>query len=250
MLAGCPKPVKPAPTSAGPLLERLDAHAKNVESVRADVKISMELGEDIELTTGQSKGKFNGVLTAASEARMRMEVFSPLGPVMYIMALSGRIVTALVPFSGEYARADVTDPGIAGPLAVLPVSLEELPELARGVIPLRSGQRKEIEDEAGRGMLVIQDSEGAEMQRVVFDPEGGWPIEARYAGSGEETDAVVIQFQQYQSVDEIALPTLIQVNAGSRGTASMTLKNIELNPELPEDLFEIPPPPGHTPTPN
>lgn len=256
--SGCPKTPTPAPTAEGPLLQRLAAHAERVDSVRADVKIEMELSDDVDVPGAQRKGKFSGILTAASESRLRIEVFSPLGPVAYIMALSGRIVTAIVPFSGEYARADVTDDAIAGPLAALPVSIQELPELARGVIPLREGSRKEIEDEQGRGVLLIEDPDAeSEIQRVVFDSEGGWPVEAHYAGAKTDgtVDTVVIHFQEYVSVDDsrgdsVALPTQIRVEAGSKGNAAMTLKNIELNPELPEDLFEIVLPTTRTPAPD
>ena len=220
-------------------MQRLAAHAQRVESVRADVRIEMELGEDVEVPGAQRKGKFSGILTAASESRLRMEVFSPLGPVAYILALHGTVMTALIPFSGEYARADVTDDEIAGPLAVLPIEIAELPELARGVIPLREGARDEIEDEEGRGVLVVNAPDGRALQRIVFDAEGGWPVETRYTNGDEE---LVIHFDEYVSVDEVALPAAIRVEAGSRGRASMTLKNMELNPALAPDLFEIPPP--------
>jgi outer membrane lipoprotein-sorting protein len=172
-------------------------------------------------------------MTAADPHRLRIEVISPFGPVVSIVAIEGTYMTALSPMTGQYVRGDLGQGSQRFPVPI-PIALTDLPPILRGVVPLEEGRTREVEGVT----LEVLDAENAVIQTVRFDAEGGWPVEVAWA------DGTVIRFSEYGAVDSVSLPHRLEVDDDRGGTAEVRLSGIELNPSLEDSLFTIEPPAG------
>lgn len=197
--------------------------------------------------------KFKALLTAADNSRLRMEIFSPLGIPAFILAMDGEHVTALSPLSGEYMEVPIDDLAVQGSAGggPIPLPLARVADFARGVVPLMDGARSEEESDTGAPVLVIRDDGGRELQRIVFDAEGGWPGHVSYSDDGQDGSrsvALNVRLADYRAAGngetQAVLPHSLRVEKRGGVHAEMKLSGVEINPDLAAGLFHLEAPPG------
>jgi hypothetical protein len=96
-------------------------------------------------------------------------------------------------------------------------------------------------DAQGRVRIDLPGPPGYAAQRVTFDPDGRLSALETLDASGAVLWSA--QFGAYREVDGSAFAHSIELDVRSGGTrAEITFRNVELNPELPPGIFQLPPP--------
>ena len=264
---GCPKPppLPPPPVGAGgPATQSLAERDQRIDAVRANAVIRTRVPEG---RPGAPGGKLTAiVLAAARPPRARLEVLTPLGTPAATILLADGLFQVYDPFAHRLTKASLDSPEIAAQLGAIPIPLERLPSLLRGVVPLEPGEVTErlAEPEPSDGasadasaseepeeVLVEVRRDGRLVQQVRVHRSGGYPLEEVRFDPQTGLPASRIAFSSYGGAPSpegpVAFPQKITARVyepavtGSVESASVELRlsRIEVDPALPEDSFRL-----------
>ena len=228
--------VAPLPAGDGrpaELLRGLAVLAAERSALRASARVSIE---------GERRASFaRQLLLLERPARLRLEVMGVLGQRVAVLATDGSQYD-LYRAERPGIESGEVHPGILWEVAGLALTPEEAVQLALGA-PLapaetpsiagsaalpEGGVRVELGYRAGDLRRTLEFDAGAALRRyAVFDPAGALVLEARY---GDYRDVGGSRFAHEIAVE---LPA-----AASR--AEIRFQWVELNPELPDELFRLP----------
>ena len=240
LLAGC-RSVPPAtPLPAGDprpeaLLAAWRAHTAGRETLRAVARFAVDApgagqgGEDLALRSRQR-------MWLARPANLRVEVLGFLDTALAVLVTDGSRYAWLETAERRFDEGPVYE-GLLWDAARLDLTPDEAVEVILGapgsdaglfrVAAWAEGRRVRIElaDAAGRVRRRLEFGSGGELTGLVkVDPDGRTAWEAR--------------FDDYVEVGGAPFARRVAVRSAS-GRAELTLRDVELNPTLSEDLFRL-----------
>jgi hypothetical protein len=237
LLAGCRTLVPdalPLPADdprAGALVGRLAASADERRALRGRTRVSID---------GQRGGAFSRQLLAVERpARLRLEVLGMLGQRVAVLATDGASYDLFRAESPGVETGDVHDE-ILWEVAGLPLTPAEAVRLALGA-PLAPSARVDHASElAEQGGIRVELAGPPDASRVTLEFEVGGRL-SRYLVRAPEGDAVLdAHYDDYREVDGMAFAHRIEVEFPFADTrAEIVFQWVELNPELPAELFRL-----------
>lgn len=204
---------------------------------REALRGSARLAVDAEARGGAAPVRLRARQTLALErpARLRIEVQGMLGTTLAVLAVDGEEYALYEAETRRFERGPLQPDllwRVAG-LALLPEEVVEVvlgsPRLAPG-LALRAafaapdgGVRVDLEGDAGEQRALRFDAEGRLRELVTRDPERA---------------AWTATFDDYAPVAGEALAHRVSIDTGS-ARAVLQLRDVELNPQLPADIFRL-----------
>jgi len=227
-------PELPAP-SVRPevLLERLAAGEAAVTTLRALATVRYEG------PTGS--GSASQVIVVALPDRARLEVLSPVGTAVLLLAIRGDGLTLHAPARREYGVGRAT-PDTLGRLIRMPVPPGPLLRLLAGLppLPVRPGDPRVqvVRDERA---VRVESVDGPFWQRLWTGPDGAWVTR----GELGEADTLLLRFQfdDRRLLDAAPFPFLVAVEGVGAGTRlTIRYETVRLNGPVEAELFDLPRP--------
>ena len=184
------------------------------------------------------------ILVAERPARLRVEIQGFLNQTVAVLVTDGDRFELFRAGDQSYEEG-VVHPALLWEQAHLALSPSEAIDLLLGVPAPDPALRPAAAQGDGRGevRLDLADPEGRVRRRAGFDREGRlrW-VEALDAGGERVWRA---EFRDYSLVDGVAFAHDLSLEVVAGGTrAEITLRDVELNPELPPDIFRLRAPPA------
>jgi hypothetical protein len=227
-------PELPAP-SVRPedFLERLEAGETAVTTLRALATVRYEG------PTGS--GSASQAIVVALPDRARLEVLSPVGTAVLLLAIRGDGLTLHAPARHEYGVGRAT-PDTLGRLIRMPVPPGPLLRLLAGLppLPVRPGDPR-VQVVRDERVVRVESVDGPFWQRLWTDPEGAW------LASGElgEAGSLLLRFQfgERRPLDGTPFPFLVAVEGvGARMRLTIRYETVRLNGPVEAGLFDLPRP--------
>jgi len=227
-------PELPAP-SVRPevLLERLAAGEAAVTTLRALATVRYEG------PTGS--GSASQVIVVALPDRARLEVLSPVGTAVLLLAIRGDGLTLHAPARREYGVGRAT-PDTLGRLIRMPVPPGPLLRLLAGLppLPVRPGDPR-VQVVREERAVRVESVDGPFWQRLWTGPDGAWPTR----GELGEADTLLLRFQfdDRRLLDAAPFPFLVAVEGVGAGTRlTIRYETVRLNGPVEAELFDLPRP--------
>lgn len=231
LLAGC-APFRPAPQPVAidplPLIQNLVDRASSVRSLRGLAVVAVESPE----------GDFRGrqALVAAMPDRLRAETLSMFGSPLMIVTVDAKRLRAWLPTRRSFYAGRADAAGLAR-LLRLRTTPRQIVRLLhhRPDVPLDhwTGHRT-----ADGYQLVRQDA--GEVTRLVFDSAKRLVRFELASGAN-----VLIRADWSRFDDQDGFPRSLSLNwPVAQRRMQLTFKSLELNPDLPADIFSLAPPAG------
>lgn len=241
------------------LIEVLDEQREDVHSLRAIAKVRMTLdaptgGEGESFSTSQA-------VLASAPAAFRLDSLSPFG-VSYSAVSDGKSLAVLAPEEGTIYRGEAT-PGTVSSATGVQAGPADVARILLGQPPMpKIETRLAWVSSAHDGGAAKARPGGAGAEVFLHAPSATTPGETVLVGfarapvdggvavpvSFERIDAtgsvrLRARFADHEAIDGHVLPTHIEVSAPG-STASLTYRDVELNPELPSQSFRLVTPAG------
>ena len=227
-------PELPAP-SVRPevLLERLAAGEAAVTTLRALATVRYEG------PTGS--GSASQVIVVALPDRARLEVLSPVGTAVLLLAIRGDGLTLHAPARREYGVGRAT-PDTLGRLIRMPVPPGPLLRLLAGLpaLPVRPGDPR-VQVVREERAVRVESVDGPFWQRLWTGPDGAWVTR----GELGEADTLLLRFQfdDRRLLDAAPFPFLVAVEGVGAGTRlTIRYETVRLNGPVEAELFDLPRP--------
>ena len=189
----------------------------------------------------QGSTKSSQMIVVQSPDRVRIDVMSPFGPSYTVAAYGNRL--------RAYDRGEKvlyvgsTTPENLRKYTRVPLKIEVLARLIRGLPPLISGTGPGRVEAAGSGWLWETEVDGGGHLRVELDREQLRPLRASLSGSSPG-DALFVEFEQYEDVDGVDVPHRIRARLGDGGVVELEYSRIWRAVRLTATAFQIDPPSG------
>jgi hypothetical protein len=242
LAAGCRGPATrlPQPSDAprpGVLLRAWQAQAAERHALRGRASLAVD-GEALRLRTRQ-------ILVVERPSRLRVEVQNPLGQTLAVLVTDG----------GQYelfqagARARETgpvQPGLLWRVAGIALTPEEAIALVLGAPPLDEPLVPQRASTTSQGEIEVElaGEAGRAGHRLVFDAQGRLRRFERLKPRDFELEWSA-SYDGYRAVAGVELAHTIGFQVSSpQARAEIELSDVELNPELPPDIFRLRPDAG------
>jgi len=215
------------------LLERLAAGEAAVTTLRALATVRYEG------PTGS--GSASQVIVVALPDRARLEVLSPVGTAVLLLAIRGDGLTLHAPARREYGVGRAT-PDTLGRLIRMPVPPGPLLRLLAGLppLPVRPGDPR-VQVARDERVVRVESVDGAFWQRLWTGPDGAWPTRGELGEAG--TLLLRFQFDDRRLLDATAFPFLVAVEGVGAGTrVTIRYETVRLNGPVEAELFHLPRP--------
>ena len=227
-------PELPAP-SVRPevLLERLAAGEAAVTTLRALATVRYEG------PTGS--GSASQVIVVALPDRARLEVLSPVGTAVLLLAIRGDGLTLHAPVRREYGVGRAT-PDTLGRLVRMPVPPGLLLRLLAGLppLPVRPGDLR-VQVVRDERVVRVESVDGPFWQRLWTGPDGAWLTGGELGEAG--TLLLRFQFGDRRLLDGTPFPFLVAVEGvGARTRVTIRYETVRLNGPVEAELFDLPRP--------
>jgi outer membrane biogenesis lipoprotein LolB len=198
------------------LLAALDARASERQALRGRARIAVDADDGVRLRGSQ-------VLVLERPDRLRVEILGFLGETEVVLTTSGESYELFLVGEQRYESGTLY-PGLLWDVARIDLEPREVVDLLLGAPIPDGGVRLEL---AG----------GGEREAFVFDAEGRLRHLERTRRGRAPWEA---RFGEYETVAGTPLAHAIAFErAGAR--AEVSLRDVELNPALPERLFRLRP---------
>ena len=241
LAAGCRGPVPASPLPAGDprpdaLLAAWQAHTADRESLRAVARLAVDApgaragGEDLAFRSKQR-------LWLSRPAKLRVEVLGFLDTALAVLVTDGERYALLE--SDRFEEGPIYD-GLLWDAARLDLSPEEAVEVILGA-PDRGGDWRRSGAWQVGDRVRIELAEGAARRTLEFGPEGELLVLSATGGDGRA--AWHARFDDYVPLDGVPFARRISVESDA-GRADLVLRDVELNPTIPEDWFRLEAPEG------
>lgn len=239
LLLGCRTAIPPAiPLPADDprpraMLAAWEAHAAARRGLRGVAKLAVDGGTDGVRLRGKQ------VLVVERPARLRVEILGFLNQTAAVLVTDGDTFEFFDAEERRFERGEV-HPGLLWEVAHLALTPEEAVGLLLGA-PLPEEELVVASARtAGEGGLrvALADATGAVRREVAFDAEGRLREVAALRGDG------VVEwragFDDYELLDGMPFAHEISLDVLAGHTlATLSLRDVELNPELPDGLFRL-----------
>lgn len=239
--AACASPVPPQPLPPDDpqpvlLLQEWFGRASQRTGLRGLARLAVDRQEgDVHLRGKQ-------LILLERPAKMRVEVLGFLNQSLAVLVTDGEQYEVYRAENQAYESGEVganwlwNEAGIAlSPEEAVAVLLGA-PVGETSLVPARADR-----DHHGRTRIELVDAGGVARQRVTFDAAGRlYGIELF---DGAEDALWSAQFREYRDVEGSPFAHAIQLDVAAGLThAEISFRDIELNPDLPSELFELRPP--------
>lgn len=179
------------------------------------------------------------ILVLERPARLRVEILGLLNQTLAVLVTDGDRFELFNARDRSYQTGDVT-PGLLWEQAHLALLPEEAIDLLLGAPAPdpRLQPKAAFGDGAGGVRFDLADTSGAVRRRADFDVEGRlrW-LEALDEGGRRLWRA---EFRDYARLGEVVFAHTLDLEIDAGGTrAEIRLRDVELNPELPPDIFRL-----------
>lgn len=214
------------------LLASLDERAAERHALRGRAHLAVDSDDgDVQLRGSQ-------ILAVARPDRLRVEVQGFLSQTQAVLVTDGGAFQLLVPAEGAFHSGPVY-PGLLWQVARIDLEPVQVVELVLGT-PLpdhRLPLRRALATPEGGVRLELSDAAGSRRETLAFDAEGRLRRLERHAG-GERLWQV--RFDEYAPIAGTPFAHRIALDFEHSGTrVELSLRDVELNPELPEALFRL-----------
>jgi hypothetical protein len=207
-------------------------HAAQRHALRGSARLAVD-GEQLSVRARQ-------ILVVERPSRLRVEVQGLLSQTLAVLVTDGPRYQLFRAEDRSFETGEV-HPGLLWQVASLDLEPEDAidlvlgaPRLAPDLVPQRAFQTG-----AGEIAVELADAGGALRERRSFDGEGRLRRVERFAGADVVWSA---EFDAYRSVAGVPLAHAIRLEAVKPATrAELELTGVELNPELPADMFRLQP---------
>jgi outer membrane lipoprotein-sorting protein len=248
-LSACIKPaVRPyAPPSAEQLLASLRERAEKVRSLRATAKID-------DMAKGGQRVRVKVALLVARGGKLRFEADSPLGGSLATLTSDGTQFSLLDVRANRFLTGPAKACNVAR-LIRLNISPEDVGAVLMGSAPLPPDARIKSAgwdaDHGGREVLTLALSDGGEEIIQMDALNKTWDV--RRAERRDSAGKVLWRVTNDGFKDRdggVRSPETSDVEEPPHGAdAEIKFRNVEVNVELPDELFRLPPPSNLTPEP-
>ena len=245
LLLGCRSalPLVPLPDDDGrpqAYLAAWSESARKRESLRGFARLSVD-GDQVELRGKQ-------LLIVERPARLRVEILGFLNQTLAVLVIDGSTYELFRAEDRTLERGAV-HPSLLWEVAGLDLTPEDTVALLLGAPNLGGSLRVARALAAGEEEIRVElaDGNGVVRRRIGFDGKGRLrlleQIDARGALSWRA------HFGDYESIQGIPVAHAIRIDmAAGRTHAEISLRDVELNPELPPDIFRLQLPGSSDPT--
>ncbi len=238
LLAGCRTPVPAAlplpPDDPRPaaLLAELALREQSLQGVRARARVSID---------GQRGASFaKQLLLIERPARLRVEVLGLLNQRIAVLATDGRRFDLYRAESGA-VESGAVHPTLLWQVAGVPLTPQEAVALLLGApvdLTAAAGPGSARELPGGGVRLELEDRLGL-ARAAEFDAAGRLRRYQRRAPDGETL--LEVRWDDYRDAGGRSFAHQIAVEApGAGARAELSFRSVEINPELPAALFELP----------
>jgi len=254
-----PVPPSLGAASADSLLGRIEDRAEEIRSLRAVAKVRIQFEPEPGEDEGESFSTTQAVL-AAAPASFRLDSLSPFG-VSYAAVSDGQSLAVLTPEEGTIYRGRATPRSVSSATGV-EASPADVARLLLGQVPMPRVQDRLAWVSAAPGNASVGGTREVPPQVYLHVPSADVAGEtivvgfSRPAGGNGEALPVVFEridaqgdvrfradFAEHRAFGEHVVPTRIDVKAPRSG-ATLTYRDVELNPELEPRSFHLATPPG------
>jgi hypothetical protein len=243
VLGACRTPVPPAP----PLppddrrpeqwLARWEACAEGRQALRGRARIAVDV-EGSRFGGGEVHLRSRQRIVLARPARLRVEVQALFGATVAVLATDGQRYELFEVGDRSYASGPVHD-GLLWEVARIGLTPAEAVDVILG-----SPRATEQLSVAGAWALpeggvrvALADAEGAVRRQLEFDAEGRL---RRLRVDPADGEAWEVRYDDYALVDGEPLAERVSLDLrGGRSKAVLSLSDVEINPQLPPDVFRL-----------
>jgi hypothetical protein len=237
-LAGCRAPALRVPLAAddprpAALLEAWQQSTAGRRGLRGSARLAVD-GAAVQVRSKQT-------LVVERPSRLRIEVLGLLSQTLAVLVTDGRRYELFRAQDRSFESGEVR-PGLLWEVAHLDLSPEDAIDLVLGAPRIGAGLAPLRAFESGQGEIAVElgDAAGQLRERRVFDRDGRLRRLERLAAEGE--GAWSARFDAYAPVAGTPLAHAIRLEMEAPATrAELELLRIELNPELPADIFQLRP---------
>jgi hypothetical protein len=226
-----PAPVPLAPDDARParFVQAQRERGADRYALRGVAQLAVD-GEDLRVRTTQA-------VVLERPARLRVEVRGFLSQTAAVLATDGEAYQLFFPSERAYEEGPVP-PGLLWQVTRIPLEPAEVVDLLLGAPLLDPGLRVTGAVQTGDHIrVVLSDGRGGLRQRVSFDREGRVrQVEFHRGGELRWTAS----YDDYAEVDGVDFAHSVSADFPGLGThAALSLRDVEINPELPADVFRL-----------
>jgi outer membrane lipoprotein-sorting protein len=240
LLSGCaslwPRRVPREILSSSDLLQRIQARNRRIHSIRAQAKVTINLGKN--------RFTLEELIIVKKPASLRVEAFSPIGQTLLYLTTDGEVFEALVPAENRLYRGVATAKNLS--------PFFSFPAEARKLIPLMVGELGWSDDERfaayysqkDKAYIVKEDTPEGSRRIFWIDPLHFAPLRATELDKLRNPRWEVL-FANFRKRNGIHFPMDIEFRIPpAERRIRMRLLEWEINPSLGEGTFRLDVPKG------
>jgi len=209
------------------------AAAESRNALRGRARLAVESAD------GEIAVSAKQVLVVERPARLRVEVLGFLNQTLAVVVTDGNRFEVLRTQDRSYETGELR-PSLLWDEARIALTAEEAISVLLGVpVPDPGWNPSRVAiDPKGRTSIDLADANGVRRQSLSFDPDGHLAESERFDALGHWVWRA--KFDDYRAVDGEWLAHGIELDVALGEThAEISLRDVELNPELPEGIFQL-----------
>ena len=222
--------------SSGDLLQRVEARNRRIQSMRALVRATINLGEQ--------HFRLEELIIVRKPASLRVEALSPIGQPLLYLTTDGEVFEILIPNENRFYRG-------TSPLKHLPAFFPFCQEI-REIIPMMVGEVSWADDEHlaihyshGDRLYIIEEDISEGSRRILWINPFHFALVRAAELDHQQNPQWEALFSSFRKRDGILFPTDIEFRSyGSGSRMKMHLLEWEINPSLGEGIFRLDTPKG------
>lgn len=181
------------------------------------------------------------VMVVKRPGKLRFETIGLFGSPILVMATDGLMLTMHMPAENRFSRRELSSAAIPFPFNLLGAG--EVADIFLGSTPVVQYSSSRIEySDNGNYLLTLGSSDGLKKQVISLEA-GTLRLMRSEIKDGERGIDVSINYSDYQDVSGISFPKEIKVKSSPNpNSLIIRYEDIELNPEIDDDLFVLVPP--------
>ncbi len=233
----------PESPSAKDLLQQINARTASIRGFKGLARIQV-------VTSDKHFGSHE-VLLAQRPAFLRMEILGPLGTPQFFLVTDGRELKVYNPAENRFYAGPASAEHLSQMIPFMPLALtpDEVVSFLLGGVPTKDWTSVSVGRDEKDALWVMDLSSPSlnERQRLWIEPRSFSVVRAEFH---RPRLSAVLAFSDFQKVNGISFPQKIQfTSAEPKVQISINYGDMDLNPSLPADNFQLPVPRGATVTP-
>lgn len=239
-LAGCAARQEIKPSKALPAAGQIIRH---IEESRGKV-YSLKGMASIKGTYNGKDSNFKEVLVVKRPSKIRAETVGLFGNPVFTLALDGSALSIYNPAENIFYKGGISSHEIRLPIPLNELGGEELANILLGSISLIEYGNSDIEfsETENSYILTLRSPDGFKKQVITTDTRNLWLKKSEII-DGEKVITLSATFDNYQDIGSLSFPKEIKIRFVNRpDTIQINYEDIELNTDLPDELFVLTPP--------